>query len=512
MVRCEVEVRKQVENLMVLMEAECKKLPMDEWQNQSRESLLMFKHLEQFPLIVKQQQFEVRWEQTDTLYTFPDSLVVYIVDQDIFIQWSLEALPSDPQASKGHDSMSLVPFHTLMLSYTPVCHAETSARITSPRPSGKMVFSAVMVFVHPWQHLISITVLSSRMSPALCSILCHLPEKGVGKFYPCMPHGAHLILSVADSKEGPILDLNMPIRASGDFVVHSLHRWIHPVGHVAVLPLAFNPDVGLSNIYLIEASGCLWTNKEFTAPTSPSGTSTSEHPAMTMITTNSLEANTSVSLVSLTDDNFVQYWLEDPIPSNGNNEETPHKATSKKETPKKTPKKKSSFDEDELNSSSSLESLDSGTEGNNSAMKAEFGHFEGSSSAEESNKNQGGEELDEDLDTEMLGCHNSGMGLGSNGSETKFTGIVSSGQVMVNMMAYNKVTGSGTTMAWLEKLGDDIIELTQVLNWKMAKIALTLFDKIKAGFSGTSGMTKEFITDMLKLATDFFMDTWEFEA
>ena len=71
--------------------------------------------------------------------------------------------------------------------------------------------------------------------------------------------------------------------------------------------------------------------------------------------------------------------------------------------------------------------------------------------------------------------------LGSDGSS----------QVIVNMTAYNKVTGSGATMARLEKLGDDIIDMMRELNCKMEKTALTLFDKVKEGFFFTGSMAKD---------------------
>ena len=91
-------------------------------------------------------------------------------------------------------------------------------------------------------------------------------------------------------------------------------------------------------------------------------------------------------------------------------------------------------------------------------------------------------------------------------------GIVPEGQVMVDMATHNKATGSGATMDRLRCIGDDIIELSRQLNCKMELAALALFDKVKAGFSGTGGVARQFVGDMSKLATDFFMDTRVYEA
>ena len=56
--------------------------------------------------------------------------------------------------------------------------------------------------------------------------------------------------------------------------------------------------------------------------------------------------------------------------------------------------------------------------------------------------------------------HDSGIGMESGDTKSKFVGIVLEDQVMVDMMAHNKATGSGSMMDRLRHLGDDIIELS----------------------------------------------------
>ena len=102
--------------------------------------------------------------------------------------------------------------------------------------------------------------------------------------------------------------------------------------------------------------------------------------------------------------------------------------------------------------------------------------------------------------------------MGSDDTRPKIVGIVPDGQVMVDMAAHNKMPGSGATMDCLRCLGDDIIELSRQLNCKMELAALALFDKVKAGFSGTGGVARQFVDDMSKLAIDFFMDARVYEA
>ena len=108
--------------------------------------------------------------------------------------------------------------------------------------------------------------------------------------------------------------------------------------------------------------------------------------------------------------------------------------------------------------------------------------------------------------------HDSGVGMGGDGSKSNIIGIVLEGQVMVDMATHSKATGSGATMDCLRRLRDDIIELSRQLNRKMELATLALFDKVKAGFSGTGGVAWQFVGHMSKLATDFFMDTRVYEA
>ena len=103
----------------------------------------------------------------------------------------------------------------------------------------------------------------------------------------------------------------------------------------------------------------------------------------------------------------------------------------------------------------------------------------------------------------------SGIGMGGGGFKPGIEGIVPEGQVMVDMATYNKATGSGATMDCLRCLGDDIIELSRC---KMELATLALFDKVKAGFSSTGGVAWQFVGDMSKLATNFFMDARVYEA
>ena len=85
-----------------------------------------------------------------------------------------------------------------------------------------------------------------------CSILCHLPERGIGEFYPYIMSSVLLVVPIDFGEDGPILHFDTPARPCCEFAVRHLHRWICPCGIVAVLPPAFSPDIGLPNIYPLD--------------------------------------------------------------------------------------------------------------------------------------------------------------------------------------------------------------------------------------------------------------------
>ena len=79
----------------------------------------MFQDLEDLPLVVQQQEFEIRWRQTDALYFFMDGIPAYVIDEDVFIQWLSVVRPDVPQAFGHSDATPLATYHALMLSLVP---------------------------------------------------------------------------------------------------------------------------------------------------------------------------------------------------------------------------------------------------------------------------------------------------------------------------------------------------------------------------------------------------------
>ena len=116
MVESKIEAINQTNQLKDRIDNKRKVLPQLERLTASCESLVTFQDLEDLPLVVQQWEFEIRWKQTDALYFFTDGIPAYVIDEEVFIQWSSAAKPNVPQAFRHSDATPLATHHALMLS------------------------------------------------------------------------------------------------------------------------------------------------------------------------------------------------------------------------------------------------------------------------------------------------------------------------------------------------------------------------------------------------------------
>ena len=321
-----------------------------------------------------------------------------------------------------------------------------------------------------------------------------------------------LLLPFNVGPDGPILHLNTPICCCDEFTVQRLHRWTCPYGPIVALPLLYSPDPGLPNMSQLDELPMLWTNTEYLADASDDDINEVGCPALTFVHTSHLEIDANSSQISLTDDDYIQY-----ITVNDNaKDSTEAKCDDAAETgePKVTPKKAktdkpkgNAKDVGDYPSDDQDNGMFSDGEGQQPSNSTGFqGWSDDDAEGDESTVVANIVRL---LEEDQQDCS---ISMGGDGSKLNIMGIVPEGQVMVDMTAHSKVTGSGATMDHLRCLGDDIIELSRQLNHKMELAVLALFNKVKTGFSGTGGVARQFVGNMSKLATDFFMDPRAYEA
>ena len=256
----------------------------------------------------------------------------------------------------------------------------------------------------------------------------------------------------------------------------------------------------------------LWTNTEYLADASDDDVNEVGHPALTFVHTSCLEVNANSSQISLTDDDYIQYITVDDDAKDSSKAKRGEAAKTGESTgtPKKAKTDKPKGDAKD-GSSSHSDDHDNGmfSDGEGQQPSNSTG-FQGWSDDEvEGDEPMAVANIVKHLEEDQ---HNSSIGMGGDGSKLNIVGIVSEGQVMVDMATHSKATGSSTTMDHLRCLGDDIIELSRQLNHKMELAMLALFDKVKAGFSGSGGVARQFVGNMSKLATDFFMEARVYEA
>ena len=275
MVESKLEAIEQTNQLKDRIDNKRKVLPWPERLTASHESLVTFQDLEDLPLVVQQLEFEIQWKQTNALYFFTDGLPAYVVDEDVFIQWSSAAKPDVPQAFGCSDASPRATHHALMLSLAPFNWVNPATGEVLLDIDEKKVFSAMVVFVHPSQKLSPIEeavnvliVISWNPLGVPVMALCQLPQWSMGKFYPCPTNDAFLVLPFNMGPDGPILHLNTPICHCDEFAVQWLHRWTCPYGPVVALPPLYSPDPGLPNMFQLDGPPMLWTNTEYLADAS----------------------------------------------------------------------------------------------------------------------------------------------------------------------------------------------------------------------------------------------------
>ena len=107
MAESKLEAIEQTNQLKDRKDNKCKALPRPERLTASCESLVTFQDLEDLPLVVQQWEFEIRWRQTDALYFFTDGIPVYVIAEDVCIQWLSAARLDVPQAFRCSDTTPL---------------------------------------------------------------------------------------------------------------------------------------------------------------------------------------------------------------------------------------------------------------------------------------------------------------------------------------------------------------------------------------------------------------------
>ena len=280
----------------------------------AKEELLTFDMLDRYRHIVQQQAWPWRWENVDALYTFMDRIPAWVVDDTIMAVWA-SGRQGLPNSFANWDSPEKEAGMALMLSRGPSCLG------VGTNLEGDKVYSAIIIFVHPRQELLTIkegvsclidTVKqadSSSSSESDVTVLCELPRHKHGRFYPSTINYTYLVLPYfAKTGKPKKLRLDLVMCRNRHLVVRQLHQWREKLGDLALLPPVFSRDPTVLILLPVGYIGELWLNAVYSTPVAAGGSGLGKIcPAITRLAVCHQEVISRKTLVDWMEDERVVY-------------------------------------------------------------------------------------------------------------------------------------------------------------------------------------------------------------
>ena len=86
------------------------------------EERITFENLEQYPFIMLQSAWELRWDRVHALYKVHSGIPAFIIDDSVIAKWSSKAfLAANPQRWLGSEDSDTLYAHAVLLSLTLLC-------------------------------------------------------------------------------------------------------------------------------------------------------------------------------------------------------------------------------------------------------------------------------------------------------------------------------------------------------------------------------------------------------
>ena len=455
----------------------------------AKEELLTFEMLDRYRYIVQQQAQLWRWENVDTLYTFTDRISAWVVDDSVMAIWA-SGRQGLPNSFANWDSPEKEAGMALMLSRGPSCLGEVTDL------EGENVYSAVVVFVHPRQELLSIkegagclvalveqAKQSDSSSESEVTILCELPKHRYGRFYPSAVNDAYLVLPYTAMKGKPKkLRLDYSMCYNRHLVVHRLHRWQGKLGDLALLPPVFSLDPTLPILLPVGYIGELWLNEVFTTPVAAGGSRLGKRcPPISRLTCCCQEVIAGKTLADWTDQDRVVY----PIPL--------------------APKDDAANEPDEPNDAVDDDQCEHGGEPDENAT---------SKKEEDESEDDSDDESKAPKDQTAV-SRDSGLGASYSGHGVDASAEAGNSGADLNMGPPLPGLPMPTwfpSMDVLEQLGDDLYAYSGELFRGLEETSLAMLDRILSGFKRLGGRTREYIYETAAIALNFFSRAGDMEV
>ena len=316
MAEVEILITEEVKRLKNEIKSLQKKL---DKPNVAKEELLTFDMLDRHRHIVQQQAWLWQWEHVNALYTLTDRIPAWVVDDTVMAVWA-SGKQGPPNSFVDWNSPEKVAGMVLMLSRGPSC-----VRVGTDL-EGEKVYSAIIVFVHPRQELLTIkegasclvaTVEQSGSSSSLdVIVLCELPSHKHGRFFPSPINHTYLVLPYLAKKGKPKkLRLDLAMCYNRHLVVRQLHRWPGTLGDLALLPPVFSRDPTTPILLPVGYIGELWLNSIFNTPVDAGGSGLGKlRSTISRLACCCQEVVAGKTLVDWTDEECIVYPPAVPAP------------------------------------------------------------------------------------------------------------------------------------------------------------------------------------------------------
>ena len=267
-----------VASLCTLLEATAPKgKKSSKHKEKSNEERITFENLEQYPFVMLQSAWELRWDRVHALYKACSSIPAFIIDDSVITQWSLKvSFAANPQQWLGSEDPDTLYAHAVLLSLMLLCilkMAECCKQGDHGADPVRFVYSAVVVFVHPAQVLSSIenavdfyklqhmVILQGGHSSGWC-ILCKLPCYETSRYFPAIPRQPFLALPITPDTR-PQLCLDSASCDADCMLIWKLHHIQCHNTDYAMMPLAFRTSLMLPWEIWMEEYSKLWENEVF---------------------------------------------------------------------------------------------------------------------------------------------------------------------------------------------------------------------------------------------------------
>ena len=119
----EETARQDVASLRTLLEATAPKgKKSSKHKEKPDEERITFENLEQYPFIMLQSAWELRWDRVHALYKVCSGILAFIIDDSVIAQWlSKASLATNPQRWLGSEDPDTLYAHVVLLFLMPLC-------------------------------------------------------------------------------------------------------------------------------------------------------------------------------------------------------------------------------------------------------------------------------------------------------------------------------------------------------------------------------------------------------